>query len=83
MLHDEICIFLKISDRDKEDGVRGRGIVMNTGVRKTNKETGLIPGSGRSPGEGNDYPLQNSCLENSMDRGAWSSIVYGISKSQT
>ena len=30
--------FLKISDRDKEDGVRGRGIVMNTGVRKTNKE---------------------------------------------
>ena len=32
---------------------------------------GLIPGSGRSPGEGNGYPLQNSCLENPMDRGAW------------
>jgi len=31
----------------------------------------LIPGSGRSPGEGNDYPLQYSCLENPMDRGAW------------
>ena len=33
-------------------------------------ETGSIPGSGRSPGEGNAYPLQYSCLENSMDRGA-------------
>ena len=34
-------------------------------------DLGLIPGSGRSPGEGNDYPLQYSCLENFMDRGAW------------
>ena len=34
-------------------------------------DMGLIPGSGRSPGEGNDNPLQNSCLENPMDRGAW------------
>ena len=34
----------------------------------------LIPGSGRSPGEGNGYPLQYSCLENSMDRGAWQAM---------
>ena len=34
-------------------------------------DLGMIPGSGRSPGEGNGYPLQYSCLENSMDRGAW------------
>ena len=34
-------------------------------------DMGLIPGSGRSPGEGNGNPLQYSCLENSMDRGAW------------
>ena len=34
-------------------------------------DLGLIPGSGRSPGEGNGYPLQYSCLENPMDRGAW------------
>ena len=34
-------------------------------------DPGSIPGSGRSPGEGNGYPLQYSCLENSMDRGAW------------
>jgi len=34
-------------------------------------DLGLIPGLGRSPGEGNGYPLQYSCLENSMNRGAW------------
>ena len=39
---------------------------------------GLIPGSGRSPGEGNSYPLQSSCLENPTDRGAWQSIVHGV-----
>ena len=42
-----------------------------------------IPESGRSPGEGNGSPLQYSCLENSMDRGAWWAIVRGIAKSQT
>ena len=41
----------------------------------------LIPGSGRSPGEGNGYPLQYSCLENSMDRGAWWATVHGVAKS--
>ena len=35
------------------------------------EDLGLIPGLGRSPGEGNGYPLQYSCLENSMNRGAW------------
>ena len=43
--------------------------------------TGLIPGSGRSPGEGNGKPLQYSCLEKSMDRGAWWATVHGVSKS--
>ena len=43
----------------------------------------LIPGSGRSPGEGNGNPLQYSCLENPMDRGAWQDIVHGVTKSQT
>ena len=41
----------------------------------------LIPGWGRSPGKGNGYPLEYSCLENPMDREAWLAIVYGISKS--
>ena len=43
----------------------------------------LIPGLGRFPGEGNDYPLQYSCLENSMDRGAWLATVHGFAKSRT
>ena len=43
----------------------------------------LIPGSGISPGEGNGYPLQYSCLENPMDRGAWWATVHGIMKNQT
>ena len=42
----------------------------------------LIPGLGRSPGEGNGNPLQYSCLENSMDRGAWWATVRGVAKSQ-
>ena len=41
---------------------------------------GLIPGSGRSPGEGNGNPLQYSCLENSMDRGAWWATVHKVTK---
>ena len=40
-------------------------------------DPGLIPGWGRSPGEGNGNPLQYSCLENSMDRGAWWVAVHG------
>ena len=43
----------------------------------------LVPGSGRSPGEGNGYPLHYSGLENSMDRGAWQATVHGVAKSQT
>ena len=45
-------------------------------------DTGLIPESGRSLGEGNDNSLQYSCLENSMDRGAWRATVQGVTKSQ-
>ena len=41
------------------------------------EKMGSIPGSGRSPGEGNGNPLQYSCLANSMDRGAWQSTVHG------
>ena len=41
-----------------------------------------IPGSRRCPGEGNGYPLQYSCLENPMDRGAWRATVHRVAKSQ-
>ena len=47
------------------------------------RDVGLIPGSGRSPGEGNGNPLQYSCLENSMDGGAWWATVHGVSESRT
>ena len=47
------------------------------------RDTGSIPGSGRSSGEGNGNPLQYSCLENSMDRRAWWSTVHGVAKNQT
>ena len=46
-------------------------------------DLGSIPGSGRSSGEGNGNPLQYSCLENPMDRGAWWATVHGVAKSQT
>ena len=46
-------------------------------------DLGSIPGSGRSPGEGNGNPLQYSCLENPMDGGAWRATVCGVSKSRT
>ena len=46
-------------------------------------DLGLIPGSGRSPGEGNGNPLQYSCLENPMDRGPWWATVHGVAKSWT
>ena len=49
----------------------GKESTLNTG------ETGLIPGSGKSPGEGNGYLLQYSCLENLMNRGAWWATVRG------
>ena len=44
---------------------------------------GSVPGSGRSPGEGNGNPLQHSCLENPTDRGAWWATVHGVAKSPT
>ena len=45
-------------------------------------DLGLIPGLGRSPGEGNGNPFQNSYQENSMDRGVWWATVHGAAKSQ-
>jgi len=47
------------------------------------KDSGSVPGSGRSPGEINGNPPQYSCLENPMDRGAWRATVHGVTESDT
>ena len=47
------------------------------------RDVGSIPGLGRSPRGGNGNPLQYSCLENPMDRGAWEATVHGVAKSRT
>ena len=58
----------------------GKESTCNAGVAE---DTGSIPGLGRSPGGALGYPLQYSCLENPMNRGAWQAIVPGVAKSQT
>ena len=58
-------------------GSDGRASAYNAG------DPGSIPRSERSPGEGNGNPFQYSCLENSMDRGAWQATVHMIAKSWT
>ena len=62
---------------DFPGGSDGKAFVYNAG------DLGSIPGSGRFPGEGNSSPLQYSCLENPMDRGAWCRLLsMGVAKSQ-
>ena len=58
-------------------GLEGKVSAFNVG------DLGSIPELGRSPGEGNGNPLQYSCLENPMDRGAWEAAVHGVTKSRT
>ena len=62
---------------DFPGGSDGKASVYNAG------DLGSSPELGRSPGEGNSNPLQNSCLENPMDGGAWWATVHGVTKSQT
>ena len=59
-------------------GFPGGSVVKNPHTKAG--DMGLIPESGRSPGEGNDNPLQYSCLGNPMDRGAWWATVHGVTK---
>ena len=68
---DLICPYNNCGDSDGKESAHSVG------------DLGSIPESGRSPEEGNDNPSQYSCLENSMDRGAWWATVHGIAKSQT
>ena len=73
--------------RDFPGGSDGKASVCNAGdpgsIPGLARDTGLIPGSGRSLGGGNGNSLQYSCLENPMDSGIWWATVHGVAKSQT
>ena len=62
-------------------GFPGGSLIKN--MSANTGDMGLIPESGRSPGEGKGYPLQYSCPENPMDCGAWWATVCGVAESQT
>ena len=66
-----------IRSKDFPGGSDGKASAYNE------RHPGSIPGCGRFPGEGNGNPLQCSCLENPMDRGAWWAAVHGVTKSWT
>ena len=72
-----LFIFLRIIYLGFPGGSNGKEHACTVG------DLGSIPGSGRSPGEGNGNPLQYSYLENPMDRGAWWATVHGVAKSGT
>ena len=76
-----LCTALNISSGRGRWVFPGVPVVKNPAANAGN--TGLIPGSQRSPGEGNGYPLKFSCLVNPMDRGAWQATVHGVTKTQT
>ena len=63
------------------EGFPGGSVVKNPSANA--EDLGSIPGSGRSPGEGNGNPLQYSCLGSLMDKGAWWATVSGVAQSQT
>ena len=65
------------AERGFTGGSDGKESAYNAG------DPGSIPGTGRSPGEGHGNPLQYSCVENSMNRGAWQALIHGVTKSQT
>ena len=75
--HCEIILMRTQETKSFPGGSDSKESVCNAG------EPGSIPGSGRSRGEGNGCPVQYSCLENSMDGGAWQATVHGVAKSQT
>ena len=64
-------------------GLEGKASACNVGDPDSIQDVGSIPGSGRSPGEGNGNPLQYSCLKNPLDSGAWQATIHGVTNSWT
>ena len=75
------CRKIKSPVREKGDFAGGAVVKNPPATAGDTRDAGSIPGSGRSPGEGRGNPLQYSCLENLMDRGAWA-IVHRVTNSQ-
>ena len=73
-----LCYQLRLSAHNRDQGFPGGSVVKNPPASAG--DAGLIPGPGRSPGGGNGNPLQHSCLENPMDRGAWLATVHEVPK---
>ena len=87
-----VVIIIKVQYREAEMsgiylemwGFPGDSMVKNLPAKAVDaKDVGLIPGSGKFPGKGNGNPLQDSFLENPVDRGAWQATVHGVTKSGT
>ena len=75
-----ICCYHAINNNSKSSFPGGTGVKNLPADAEDARDMGSIPGSGRSPGEGNGKPLKYSCLENSMHRGAWQATVHGVTK---
>ena len=87
-----VVIIIKVQYREAEVsgiylemwGFPGDSMVKNLPATAVDaKDVGLIPGSGKFPGKGNGNPLQDSFLENPVDRGAWQATVHGVTKNRT
>ena len=78
------AIFHKLSAVVIKQGFPGGTVLNNPSMNAEHaRDSGSIPGLGRSPGTGNGNPLLYSCLENQINRGAWWAIVHGVAKSRT
>ena len=81
-----VCVCVLTASSYKDTGHIGLGFPGGSVVRNppaNARDVTSISGSGRSPGVANGNPLQYSCLENSLERGAWQATVHGVEKSQT
>ena len=80
----DVCEYIIYTNKciiDIVYGFPGGSVVKNPPANAG--DVGLMPGLGRSPGEGNGNPFHYSCLGNHMDRGAWRATAHGAAKSQT
>ena len=78
MIHGSLLVLWEAVGSPKEKGFPRGSVVKDLPANA--EDAGLIPGSGRSPGEGNGNPLQYSCLGNPMDRGTWQVSVHGVAE---